>query len=76
VPAWRLAEADDEGRTPLHWAADRGHAACAQLLLEEKALPDPQDMDGMTPLDYALTCEHAEVSAVLIAFGAHSSTLT
>jgi ankyrin repeat protein len=55
--------------TPLHNAVSS--AAVVQLLLEEGALVDPQDLDGITPLSHA--CDNwsgARVVEVLIEAGA------
>lgn len=57
---------DEEGRTPLHFAADRGHAAAASRLLELGARIDAQDSDGMTPLAYAVACENEKAIEVLV----------
>jgi len=42
---------DDRGRTPLLWAAERGHEGIVKLLLNrEEVNPDSKDNDGRTPL--------------------------
>lgn len=38
----------DGDRTPLHWAAARGHLRCAQLLIKKGADLDATDADGHT----------------------------
>ncbi|GLH16767.1 Ankyrin2 [Gryllus bimaculatus] len=38
------------GRTPLHWAADKGAAACVKALIERGADPNVRDPRRMTPL--------------------------
>jgi len=45
--------ADEEKRTPLHWAAGMGHADVATLLLKEGAALEAADSKGNTPLMYA-----------------------
>lgn len=70
VPAWRFAEVDSEGRSPLHWATDRGHLCCVHMLLDARAPADSRDSEGMTPLAYAVVCEHSEIVALLIQAGA------
>lgn len=45
--------ADEEQRTPLHWAAGMGHADVAALLLKEGAKLEAADSKGNTPLHYA-----------------------
>ncbi|XP_021948302.1 acyl-CoA-binding domain-containing protein 1 isoform X2 [Folsomia candida] len=57
--------ADSNGLKPLHWASDRGHLSTCQLLLKFGANPHVVDNDGMTPLEYAETCDHAEIVALL-----------
>jgi hypothetical protein len=44
---------DEEGRTPLMWACDRGHQDLVSLLLTSGADHSAHDSDGMTPLHYA-----------------------
>lgn len=47
------SSADNEQRTPLHWAAGMGHAEVAALLLKEGAALEAADSKGNTPLAYA-----------------------
>jgi ankyrin repeat protein len=44
---------DNEGKTPLHWAAFNGRKDMAELLLANKADVDSKDNNGQTPLHYA-----------------------
>ena len=44
---------DNQGQTPLHYAAANGHIAMAQLLIENGANVNLTDNQGQTPLDYA-----------------------
>lgn len=60
---------DEEGRTPLHFAADRGRSAAIACLLALGAAVDPRDEDGMTPLAYAVTCEHEKEIELLVRLG-------
>ncbi len=48
---------DDEGRTPLHLAAEKGHEAVAQLLVDKHANIEAMDIDGRTPLHCAAGSE-------------------
>jgi ankyrin repeat protein len=42
---------DNDGRTPLSWAAERGHKAVIKLLVErDDVVVDLKDNDGRTPL--------------------------
>lgn len=45
---------NDNGRTPLHWAAERGNLSAVQVLLERGARIDVREEGtNMTPLDIA-----------------------
>lgn len=44
---------NDNGRTPLHWAAERGNLSVVQMLLERGARIDVREETNMTPLDIA-----------------------
>ena len=46
--------ADEDGRTPLSWAAGNGHGYILKMLLEwEDVTPDTADKGGQTPLLWA-----------------------
>lgn len=57
---------DEEGRTPLHFAADRGQSAVISRLLELGAVVDHRDSEGMTPLACAVTCENEDEIQLLV----------
>ncbi|MGZ3274833.1 MAG: ankyrin repeat domain-containing protein [Caulobacteraceae bacterium] len=57
-------------RTPLHWAANNGHRAAAELLLANGADRDARDKNGDTPLDRAEATGHADIAALLRQEGA------
>lgn len=61
---------DEEGRTLLHWACDRGYRELVSVLLEHNADINSQDNEGQTALHYASACEFADVVELLLAFGA------
>lgn len=57
---------DSEGRTPLHWAVDRGHLNVAELLVRKNADVNVKDNDGQTPLHYAVVCEREAIAKFLV----------
>ncbi|KAF7816674.1 acyl-CoA-binding domain-containing protein 1 [Senna tora] len=57
---------DSEGRTPLHWAVDRGHLNVTELLVSKNADVNAQDDDGQTPLHYAVVCEREGIAEYLV----------
>jgi ankyrin repeat protein len=56
--------------TPLHYAALRGDANIARLLIEHGAHLNPIDSDGQSPLAIAHCCDHEQVVKVLLQHGA------
>jgi cytohesin len=61
---------DEDGNTPLHVAASRGHLHIAKLLVESGADVNARNSEGMTPLHLAALHGHAEVAGLLIESGA------
>lgn len=61
--------ADNEGFTPLHRAADKGHAEAVKTLLANGALPNSQK-DSYTPLYYAAREGYTGAVKELLAHGA------
>ncbi|KAL6541487.1 Acyl-CoA-binding domain-containing protein 1 [Orobanche gracilis] len=57
---------DSEGRTPLHWAVDRGHLNVTALLLGKNADVNAQDGEGQTALHYAAVCERTDIAELLV----------
>src|SRR5512138_2338618 len=63
----RLANAHDQdfGATPLHWAALRGHAAVAGLLIASGADLGARNSAGETPEEVARRSKHPEMAPIL-----------
>ncbi|GAA0170552.1 hypothetical protein LIER_24783 [Lithospermum erythrorhizon] len=57
---------DSEGRTPLHWAVDRGHQSVVELLISKNSDLNIKDDEGQTPLHYAAVCERAAIAELLV----------
>ncbi|XP_075493872.1 acyl-CoA-binding domain-containing protein 1-like [Primulina tabacum] len=60
---------DGEGRTPLHWAVDRGRMNITALLLNKNADVNAKDNEGQTALHYAAICERAAIAELLVKHG-------
>jgi ankyrin repeat protein len=70
-----LDSKDTYGRTPLLWAAEKGHAAVVKLLLEKGAELETKDKDyGQTPLSWAVKSGHEAVVKLLLEKGAELET--
>ncbi|PCD21162.1 hypothetical protein AU210_016588 [Fusarium oxysporum f. sp. radicis-cucumerinum] len=61
---------DVYGRTPLLYAAERGHAAAVQILLDGRANADIQDLAGATPLHWSVLRGHINIMTLLLERGA------
>ncbi|CBZ30817.1 putative ankyrin repeat protein [Leishmania mexicana MHOM/GT/2001/U1103] len=66
--------ADCEGWTPLHYAADRGHAHVVEALLDEGANVNARDTAKRTPMHLAALSGRPDVVAVLLRHGASKTT--
>ncbi|PPD73832.1 hypothetical protein GOBAR_DD29240 [Gossypium barbadense] len=65
---------DSEGRTPMHWAIDRGHLKFAEALLSRNADVNAKDNEGQTPLHYAVMCEREDIAKFLVKQNAEKDT--
>lgn len=66
---------DQNGWTPLHWAAFKGRIKSAKVLLEHGAAVDAVDDAGYTPLHCAAEAGHLQVALLLIAHGGSQASL-
>lgn len=57
---------DTEGRTPLHWAVDRGHLNAVEVLAKANADMNAKDNEGQTALHYAAICEREDIAELLV----------
>ncbi|KFK33845.1 hypothetical protein AALP_AA5G067400 [Arabis alpina] len=60
---------DNDGRSPLHWAAYKGYADSIRLLLFLDAYRGRQDKEGCTPLHWAAIRGNLEACTVLVQAG-------
>lgn len=59
----------EQGMAPLHWASDRNNIDIAAKLLDAGAQIDVKDAEGITPLQYAVTCGHEAMVRFLLSRG-------
>ena len=52
---------NNTGKTPLHFAAQEGHLAVCQFIIEKVEEKNPKDNSGETPLRLATRNNHADV---------------
>ncbi|QOD37980.1 ankyrin repeat domain-containing protein [Candidatus Wolbachia massiliensis] len=57
---------DNEGRTPLHYAAKQGYTEIVKILIDKKANIDEKTNNGLTPLHYAAKYGYTEIVEILI----------
>ena len=63
-----------DGMAAIHWAAEKGSAECARLLLEANAGPNTRDGQQFTPLMIAAQKNNLDVVRVLLSHGADCKT--
>ncbi len=71
-----MDQPDNDGRTPLHWAAYKGYADTIRLLLVLDARYDLADKEGCTPLHWAAIKGNGEACTVLLQGGSMSELTT
>lgn len=59
---------DNQGRTPLHYAAMNGHIEVVKLLIPVTKNLIPEDKMGMTPFRYASMNGHFKLIHLLVGF--------
>ena len=55
----------DSGRTPIHWAASKGHIEIIKILALLTDNPNAPDKDGKTPIYLAAQNGHTEIVDIL-----------
>lgn len=65
---------DSEGRTPLHWAVDRGHLNVVEMLLRRNVDVNAKDNEGQTPLHYAAVCDREAIAELLVKHNADTNS--
>jgi ankyrin repeat protein len=60
-------QSNEEGNTPLHWAALNGQTNAVKLLLQHGADPVKRNNAGLSPATLADMREHLETSSVIVA---------
>ncbi|WP_019236530.1 ankyrin repeat domain-containing protein [Wolbachia pipientis] len=67
---------DRYGRTPLHYAASKGHTEILRSLLDAGAKFDEKDNVGMTPLCLAIVNDYQEIVETLVEKGANVNVVS
>lgn len=61
-----ISSKDDNGVTPLHWAAIRGHKDVAEYLIVNNADVNAKSNTGLTPLHAATSGDSKDVAELLL----------
>lgn len=70
IPRRLTSRKDNYGRTPLFWAAIRGHRDVVKFLLDHGAQIDSKDRSNLTALHIAVTGDQKDVVSLLLDRGA------
>ncbi|KXJ81893.1 hypothetical protein RP20_CCG017109 [Aedes albopictus] len=68
---WEINTSDENGLTPLHWAAHEGHREAVRILLKRKSNVNKMDNFGNSALHLAAAREHLECVELLVSKGAN-----
>ena len=60
---------DEDGGTPLHFAAWKGHQEIVELLITKGAGVNSMAEDGDTPFDKSIKCRRTEIADLLLKQG-------
>ena len=66
---------DEDGVTPLHYAAEGGYNEIVELLIDKGANVNAKDENGATPLDLAIQFKEFETAALLRKHGGKHETI-
>jgi len=66
---------DNDGRSPLHWAAYKGFTDCIRLLLFMDAYHGQKDKEGCTPLHWAAIRGNLEACTVIVHAGTNEDLM-
>ena len=64
-----ISVVDSQGWTALHATACYGYLDCVQLLVQKKFPLDKKDVDGKTPIEWAIECDRTKVVEFLQSCG-------
>lgn len=69
-PGFNLDEQGEDGRTPLSWAAEKGHETVVEIFLAKGAQVNLSNDHGQTPISYAAKNGHGAIVKRLLEKGA------